>query len=78
MSSSTFILTQLIGRLREHYVGTAPTYQQAHKAVVECRIPATMINGRWQLQDPDLPVIAAYFKMRPKVPPAPRAKAKAA
>jgi hypothetical protein len=75
--SDSIRLTQLIPLLTQGYVGKAPSYQQAHRACVEAKIPADWDSGRWTIRIANVPIIASHFRMQPKVPaPSPKARTK--
>ncbi len=57
--------------------GHPPSYRRVYNMVLDARIPATLVNGRWTVRRDDLPAIAATLGLQMKVPPVHRGSRKA-
>ena len=54
-------------KLQQRY-GEAPSYGRLWLAAANGRIPARRVGRTWEVDDADLPVVAAHFGLKPSVP----------
>jgi hypothetical protein len=60
-------LIAVLEKLKKRY-GAAPSYGRLWLAAANGRIPARRVGRTWEVDDADLPAVAAHFGLTP-VPP---------
>jgi hypothetical protein len=62
--TSPLWLSGALQELREMSDDPPPRYRDLYQAVLDGRVPARSVRGRWTIDRPDLPVVAREFGMR--------------
>jgi hypothetical protein len=59
----TIPLSQTSRELSRRFGGSAPAYRQLYELILDGKLPAEQVNGRWFVDEADLPAIAATLGM---------------